>query len=110
MAVYDYELTLIGTSEWVRDDSGNYIPKETQTTVLCDLKSVTRSEFYSAAQAGLNPEQVFEINGFEYNGETEVEFLGERYSVIRTYRTSYETIELTCERKAKHGQLTKATK
>ena len=92
--MYDYILTLIGASEWVRDDSGNYIPKETQTTV------------YSAAQAGLNPEQVFEINGFEYNGETEVEFLGERYSVIRTYRTSYETVELTCERKAKHGERT----
>ena len=102
--MYDYELTLIGASEWTRDDSGNYIPKEMQTTVLCDLKRVTRSEFYSAAQAGLNPEQVFEINGFEYNGETEVEFLGERYSVIRTYRTSYETIELTCEREAKHGE------
>ena len=36
--MYDYELTLIGASEWARDDSGNYIPKETQTTVLCDLK------------------------------------------------------------------------
>lgn len=102
--MYDFELTLIGASEWSKDSNGNYIPAETKTNVLCDLKSVTRSEFYSAAQAGLNPEQVFEINGFEYNGETEVEFLGERYSVIRTYRTGYEVIELTCERKAKHGE------
>ena len=101
--MYDYEITLIGVSEWTKDENGNFIPTEAQTTVLCDLKSVTRSEFYSAAQAGLNPEQVFEINGFEYNGETEVEFLGERYSVIRAYRPSYETIELTCERKAKNG-------
>lgn len=108
--MYDYELTLIGVSEWMRDSNGNHIPKETQTTILCDLKSVTRSEFYSAAQAGLNPEQVFEINGFEYNGETEVEFLGERYSVIRTYRTNYETLELTCERKSKNGQFVEATK
>ena len=108
--MYDFELTLIGTSEWRRDSNGNYIPANTKMTkILCDLKSVTRSEFYSAAQAGLNPEQVFEINGFEYGGETEVEFLGERYSVIRTYRTNYETLELTCERKVKHGQFAKAT-
>lgn len=98
--MYDYEITLIGAVSYQKDEYGNFIPEETQTTVLCDLKSVTRSEFYSAAQAGLNPSQVFELNGFEYNGESEVEFLGEKYSVIRTYRPSYETIELTCERKA----------
>ena len=102
--MYDYEIKLIGTTELEKDEYGNFLSAaQTSTTVLCNLKSVTRTEFYSAAQAGLNPEQVFEINGFEYNGETEVEFLGKRYAVIRTYRTSYETIELTCERKAKNG-------
>lgn len=107
MKMYNYELILIG-GNYVRDKSGNYVFQETnKTSVLCDLKSVTRSEYYSAAQAGLNPEEVFEINGFEYAKEPEVEFMGERYSVIRTFRTSYETIELTCGRKSKHGSFIK---
>lgn len=102
--MYNYELVLIG-GEYIRDKYGNYEYQEkNRTNVLCDLKSVTRNEYYSAAQAGLNPEQVFEINGFEYSGEKEVDFLGERYAIIRTYRINYETIELTCTRKAKHGQ------
>lgn len=102
--MYDFELTLIGAEGYVKDKNGNHIPQMKKTTVLCDLKSVTRSEFYSAAQAGLNPEQVFEINGFEYSGESEIEFEGERYSVVRTYRPSFEKMELACERKAKHGE------
>lgn len=108
--MYNYELILIG-GKYIRDSSGNYVFQETsKTPVLCDLKSVTRSEYYSAAQAGLNPEEVFEINGFEYSQEPEVEFMGERYSVIRAYRTTYETIELTCGRKSKHGSISKTVK
>lgn len=104
--MYDYGLTLIGVTGYQRDANGNYLSQgETRTEILCDVKSVTRSEFYSAAQAGLNPEQVFEVNGFEYAGQQEVEFEGERYTVIRAYRIPpvYEKLELTCERKAKNG-------
>lgn len=101
--MYDYELLLIGETGHGFDQYGNPTSIPTETRVLCDVKNVTRAEFYSAAQAGLQPEIVFEVNGFEYNGEAEAEFQKRRYSVIRTYRTGYETIELTCERKAKDG-------
>jgi len=100
--MYDYELILISET-YTRDENGNFNPKEALTSVLCDLKNVTRSEFYSAAQAGLKPELVVEINGFEYAGQKLVEFMGERYSVVRSYRPTFETLELTCERKAKDG-------
>lgn len=102
--MYDYELKLIRET-YTQDEYGNLIPAEDEpsVSVLCDLRSITRSEFYSASQAGLNPEIVFEINGFEYGGEKEVEFNGERYSVIRTYRADYEKLELTCEKKVRNG-------
>lgn len=90
----------IGTDEY-----GNVTgAEEKRTDVLCAPLSVTRTEFYSAAQAGLNPTNVFEINGFEYGGESLIEFEGVKYSVIRSYQTDYETVQLTCERKPKDEQ------
>jgi SPP1 family predicted phage head-tail adaptor len=94
---YDHELTLIG-QRIEEDEIGNQIPVETETTILCGLKSVGRSEFYDAAASGLRPELVFVIHAYEYSGERVVKFQGVRYNVIRTYQTGTEEIELTVER------------
>ena len=94
---YDHELVLI-KQDFTFDEIGNQIPIETRKTVLCNVKSVGRNEFYGAATSGLKPEVVFIIHGYEYNGEREVEFEGKKYHVIRTYSTDFEEIELTCER------------
>ncbi|ACJ33048.1 phage head closure protein [Anoxybacillus flavithermus] len=99
---YDYELVLISQA-FIEDEIGNRIPTETRKTVLCNVKSVGRNEFYSAATAGLKPSIVFVIHGYEYDGEQEVEFEGARYRVIRTYSTDFEEIEITCERVAADG-------
>jgi SPP1 family predicted phage head-tail adaptor len=96
---YDHELTLIGQS-YTEDEIGNPIPVETETVILCGLKSVGRTEFYNAAVTGLRPEMVFVIHGYEYNGEQLVKFEGVRYRVIRTYAIDFEEVELTCERVA----------
>jgi SPP1 family predicted phage head-tail adaptor len=94
---YDHELTLIG-QRIEEDEIGNQIPAETETTVLCGLKSVGRSEFYDAAASGLRPELVFVIHSYEYSGERVVKFQGVRYNVIRTYQVDFEEMELVCER------------
>ena len=94
---YDYELVLIRQS-FAKDDIGNQIPDESKDTVLCGVKSTIRSEFYSAATAGLKPERVFVVHGYEYNGEKIVEFDGVRYNVIRTYAVGFEETELICEK------------
>lgn len=99
---YDHELTLIG-QQYGEDEIGNQIPVESTTTVLCGLKSVGRSEFYSAATSGLRPELVFVVHGYEYKGEQKVQFEGVRYNVIRTYQVSFEELELICERVAADG-------
>ena len=100
---YDSELTLIKL-EFIEDEIGNQTPIETRKTVLCNVKSVGRNEFYSAATAGLRPSIVFVMHGYEYNGEQQVEFEGVRYKVIRTYSTNFEEVELTCERVAADGE------
>lgn len=99
---FDHELALISQTI-TEDEIGNQIPVETRKTILCKVKSVGRSEFYGAATAGLRPERVFVIHGYEYEGEQEVEFQGERYRVVRTYSVSFEETELTCERVVANG-------
>lgn len=96
-AVYDHELILLG-SGYTEDELGNHIPNDTRRFILCKVESVGRSEFYSAATSNLRPEIVFTIHKYEYEGERKVEFEGQQYSVIRTYATGIEEIELTCER------------
>lgn len=101
---YDHELILITPSQIVEDDIGNQIPSDPiETTILCGLKSVGRSEFYNAAVAGLRPELVFVVHAYEYDGQRSIKFEGIEYRVIRTYSVSFEEMELTCERVAADG-------
>jgi SPP1 family predicted phage head-tail adaptor len=94
---YDNELFLISNT-YAKDNIGNQIPSEVKTPVLCSVKSVSRNEFYNAATIGLNPSVVFVIHGYEYDGQTNIEYEGERYKVLRTYSVNFEELELTAEK------------
>jgi len=102
---YDNELTLIdkayATDEegnFITDEIGDAIATETTTTILCGIKSISRGEFYSAAQNKLKPELTFVIHSYEYDGQMEIEYDEKRYTVLRTYSTGFEELELTVER------------
>lgn len=71
---------------------------ETKTQVWCTIRSVTRSEYYQAKSAGIEPQVVFRLEAdFDYHGEKIVEWNGHRYRVIRAYFGTQDWIELTCE-------------
>lgn len=92
---YDYEIALIHQT-YTENSMGDPVSVETETVVLCGLKSIGRNEFYQAAATGLKPELIFLIHGYEYNGEQKVKFEGATYQVMRTYATSFEELEMTC--------------
>ena len=95
--MYNHELTLISENTDY-DLIGNPIVTETKTDILCDQKSIGRTEFYKAAAEGLKPEYIFVMHGYEYNNEKKVEFEGNTYKVMRTYSEDFEEIELTCSK------------
>lgn len=99
---YDHEVTLISQT-YEQDEIGNQIPVESETTVLCGKRSVGRSEFYNAAANGMRPELVLVIHGYEYHDEKVVRFEGAKYNVVRSYATTFEEIELTCEKVIGNG-------
>lgn len=81
------------------DQVGNEVRTYSEKEVFCKARSVTRSEFYDAAQAGLRPSIVLTLaTRLDYEGEEEVTFEGRTYGVIRTYWTdASDEIELTLE-------------
>jgi SPP1 family predicted phage head-tail adaptor len=100
---FDEELTLIGLT-YTQDDLGQSVETETRTTVLCEVLSVTRSEFFAAAQANMQPEYTFVVNRYDYEGQQRVEYEGKSYDVIRHFApkkskdlSDFETVELVCQ-------------
>ena len=77
---------------------------EQARTVFCTVGSVSRREYYDAANAGITPECVFRLTLAEdYQNERIVFWNGQKYRVIRTYRTEDDGIEITAERSDENG-------
>ena len=77
---------------------------DTARTVMCMVESVRRSEYYDASNAGYRPEFVFKLALAEdYHDERLVKYHGQRFRVVRTYRTEDEGIEITVERSDERG-------
>lgn len=90
-------LYLIG-NEHTQNDNGEYENTGTSRTVYCNLRSVTRSEWSTAGEAGLRAEYQATVFGPDYNGEeiAELDLRGgkQRFVIYRTYMASGENLEL----------------
>ncbi|MGD6832578.1 phage head closure protein [Sutcliffiella halmapala] len=103
MATFDDELTLIDIT-FGENALGDPIKVEKRKDILCDAQSIQRTEFYAAAAHGLKPEYTFIVNKYDYQRQSEVEFDGVRYRVIRSYQPKsykgiedFDSLELVCE-------------
>lgn len=90
-------LTLITVTQHA-DEYGDMMTTETTREVFAKLGSIGQKEFYQAHAVGLQPELKFVLADYlDYNGEALVEYNGQRYRVLRTYR-AFQGLELTCYR------------
>ena len=96
--------------------TGHESATETAREVWAGVRSVTRSEFYQAYQAGLTASVIFRVNTDELGAaeyvEWPIEESGERsaesgeasggaknrYKILRTYRVDAQYTELTAEK------------
>lgn len=88
------------SSSWVKDANGVNRKAETSRQVFCNVRSVTQSEFYQAAQMGIKPEYRFIMFKYDYQNEMIIEYNGVRYSVYRTYFAEDDLIELNAQKAA----------
>lgn len=88
----DDVITLVKTPSYIRDEEGNMRPMTQKRQVLCRNESVSRSEFYQAAQVGMHPEYIFVLSHYmDYEGEKFIEYTDwtntkKALYVSRTYR------------------------
>lgn len=73
------------TSTLAIDDYGVQRQTLVANEIFARVASVTRSEFFEAGRAGLNPEMMFEIFHGDYDGQTLIRWNGKTYAVYRTY-------------------------
>ena len=84
---------------YTKDATGQSIAAETRREVYCDVRSITRTEWFEAGRAGLQPGYVFIMFAPDYQGEKIAEYNGHRYGIYRTYIGRNERIELYVEEK-----------
>lgn len=87
------------------DRYGNKQTTVTEREVFVQPRGVYSSEFYNAAQLGLQPSlTLYLTNKLDYNNEKVVEFDGKEYSVVRVdWSAQRDGISLVCEERTKNG-------
>lgn len=100
----EYQLIYLVAETYQPDAMSQQVPVETMRPVWARLESVTRAEWVSAGQQGLNPQIKAMTASSNYGGEQIVQ-IGEeetakRYGVYRTFRVvDSDEIELYLEYK-----------
>lgn len=91
------ELTLLSFSI-SKDEIGQEIKNEIRKDVpIIKQNSIMFEEFYEANEQGIRPEVRFVISSLNYNREQELEYMGERYKIVRTTSTNPDEVSLICE-------------
>lgn len=98
------------TLSYAPDAAGNTVETVTGSRqVFCKVRSVTRSEFYQAAQADLHPDYIFTLSHYkDYQGEKALLYTDwtgseERYEIVRVYRGTGDELEITAEKRIGNG-------
>ena len=93
------EVIELGKSEIIEDKYGNQNKEYVFKEVFADVRSVSQSEYYTAAQSGFKPVFKFILaDYYDYDEEDTVLYGGVLYHIIRTYRNGLQ-LELTVEKK-----------
>ena len=80
------------------------IKGETSRTVYCRLASIGMKEFYEAQAVDFYPEVKFILADYlDYDNEQLVEYDGQRYRVLRTYRAGQELEIIVVRASAEEG-------
>ena len=88
-------LTLIRI-DTTQDKYGDPVVIEARREVFAEQMSIGQKEFYQAHAVGLQPEVKFKLADYlDYENEPCIEYTGQRYRVLRTYRTG-QALEIVC--------------
>ena len=77
---------------------------DTERTVFCRMASIGQREYYEAQAVDVYPEcKLILADYLEYDNERLCEYEGQRYRVLRTYRTGQELEIVVTRASAEEG-------
>ncbi len=98
----DVSCKLLSTSI-VENEIGVQKEVRTETEIpIIKVEDIYANEFYSANEQGFKPTLRLRISTLNYNGEPELIYKGETYSIIRTQEPEADELILVCEREVKN--------
>lgn len=77
---------------------GQFEETEKERKVFCNVRSISRAEWYDAGRIGFNPDITFNMFAPDYHGEEVVRWKDTKYKIYRTYIGQNEIIELYCQK------------
>lgn len=93
--------TKLVAKDYVIDQIGNQKLQENFLEIpIIEVEDVYQSEFYNASQQGLKPTLRLLVSDLNYNDEPELEYMGNRYSIIRVDTVDNESVALVCEKRS----------
>ena len=80
------------------------VEKEThiETEIPVKVEDIRANEFYQANEQGFKPSLRLRTSSLNYSGQTELVYMGNAYTIIRTQEPVADEIVLVCERKVKN--------
>lgn len=87
---------LIGV-EYVQDELGQFIQKESPYMVYCSKLSITRAEFNTSGMLGHKPEMMLIIDADTYQNEMLLQYESKPYKIYKTFQRVDGFMELYCE-------------
>ena len=91
--MYDSVIKLIAVTVTQNEFGGN-VKTLSEREVMCEVRDVSRSDFFQAMQNGLSLTHTFIINPINYDNEPIVEYMGKRYGIVRTYQSDPDTLNI----------------
>jgi SPP1 family predicted phage head-tail adaptor len=83
------------------ESTGSYMQPvvKSSVAVYTNVKSLARSEFYSAMAAGQKYDIAFEVHAEDWGNQNQIVYDGATYSIERTYQKNGSIIELVCQKR-----------
>lgn len=93
------EIIELGKGAVVENATADQMYSYTFREVFAEVRSVSQSEFYNAAQSGFKPAFKFVLaDYYDYDEDDTVRYDGVLYHIIRTFRNGMQ-LEITAEKK-----------
>ena len=100
--MHDVECILL-SKEIIQDEIGveKEITKESPIPII-KIEDIYANEYYAANQSGYKPTLRIKISALNYEGQSELKYMGIIYTIIRATEPYADEVALICERKIKN--------